>query len=44
MNIVLIVLIIAVTIMYIAEKVSDIFEAKYKNKEKNDVEENNDRL
>ena len=34
MNIVLIVLIIAITIMYIAEKVSDIFKAKYENKEK----------
>ena len=38
MNIILIVLIIAVTIMYIAEKVSDIFEVKYKNKERNDKE------
>lgn len=40
MDIVLIVLIIAIAIMYIAEKVSDIFEAKYKGKERNEDNQN----
>ena len=34
MDIVLIVAIIALTIMYIAEKIADIFKAKYQNKNK----------
>lgn len=46
MNIILIVLIIAtaITIMSIAGNIADIFKAKYGNKEKSDMEENNDRL
>lgn len=34
MNIVLISLIIAITIMYISEKIADVFKAKYENIDK----------
>lgn len=36
MNIVLVALIIAVTIMYIAEKVADVLKTKYENKKESE--------
>ena len=40
--IVLIVLIIAITVMYIAEKIADIFRAKYKSKGEKNYENTKD--
>ena len=34
MEIVLIFIIVAITIMYVADKITDIFKAKYENKDK----------
>ncbi len=39
MSTVLITLIIAITVMYIAEKIADVFESKYKREEKEREEE-----